>query len=534
MKERRSESAKAKNIKCFTPPIITTTAATPQDSPSTTLEPGASFSDWEKCQSIPSLLKPPVVIGSVKALNNLTPADQQRQSQIKLEIPSNRLTVATPLETELRAFLNVPKSDKEGIKSRSTSEISESKLQSSQTKRSSLKKSGNSKRTSVKKKRERNKSDSDMEIVLNNGRSDSTGNLDHSQQQNKNLKSAKRIQNNTKNTNKISPHNKHNITKCDTDSQKFYQYMNQQNITSGNFGGSIGGEGVGVGVGVGIGSVGCAIGGPSSTLNYRRRMSTMDPHAFQKITNLDIENLRNLRVRQLRQSLAAKGDTTPNNIQKSVCEATVVDPEPFKFTAEAIRKRVQIFTSEREDYALYIFPEDNRFRQICVWFVTQKWFDNVILLFIALNCITLAMERPNIPPNCAERYFLSTANYIFTVVFTIEMFVKVRQQIMHIHRNCSFDLLPKSELELSAPTARLCKFVILSKPSGFNRNNVNISSSKFTCGIYTLLIQMMHFYFNGQYAYELTVCYMYWATADLNCIFKELSMQVDVFHSSCE
>uniref|UniRef100_A0A1A9VSZ6 Ion transport domain-containing protein n=1 Tax=Glossina austeni TaxID=7395 RepID=A0A1A9VSZ6_GLOAU len=83
------------------------------------------------------------------------------------------------------------------------------------------------------------------------------------------------------------------------------------------------------------------------------------------------------------------------------------------------------FTEERRTYSLYIFPEDNKFRQICSWFVSQKWFDNVVLLFIALNCITLAMERPNIPPYSTERLFLSTANYVFTVVFSVEMFVKV-------------------------------------------------------------------------------------------------------------
>lgn len=49
----------------------------------------------------------------------------------------------------------------------------------------------------------------------------------------------------------------------------------------------------------------------------------------------------------------------------------------------------------------------------------------MILLFIALNCITLAMERPNIPPTSSERFFLQTANYVFTAVFTTEMFVKV-------------------------------------------------------------------------------------------------------------
>jgi hypothetical protein len=69
--------------------------------------------------------------------------------------------------------------------------------------------------------------------------------------------------------------------------------------------------------------------------------------------------------------------------------------------------------------------ENYRFRIMCKKLVEKKWFDNVILLFIALNCITLAMERPNIPPNSTERIFLSTANYIFTVVFALEMFVKV-------------------------------------------------------------------------------------------------------------
>ncbi|KYQ53200.1 Voltage-dependent T-type calcium channel subunit alpha-1I [Trachymyrmex zeteki] len=80
---------------------------------------------------------------------------------------------------------------------------------------------------------------------------------------------------------------------------------------------------------------------------------------------------------------------------------------------------------ERENYSLYLFPPNNRFRILCQWFVDQKWFDNVVLLFIGLNCITLAMERPNIPPDSRERIFLSTANYIFTAVFAIEMFIKV-------------------------------------------------------------------------------------------------------------
>lgn len=63
--------------------------------------------------------------------------------------------------------------------------------------------------------------------------------------------------------------------------------------------------------------------------------------------------------------------------------------------------------------------------------VTRSWFDNIVLLFIALNCITLAMERPNIPPDSKERAFLGSANYVFTVVFAVEMFIKVNKIYFH-------------------------------------------------------------------------------------------------------
>ena len=57
--------------------------------------------------------------------------------------------------------------------------------------------------------------------------------------------------------------------------------------------------------------------------------------------------------------------------------------------------------------------------------LTEKaWFDFIILIFIAANCITLAMERPNIPPWSTERQILDICNNVFTVVFTIEMAFK--------------------------------------------------------------------------------------------------------------
>ena len=81
--------------------------------------------------------------------------------------------------------------------------------------------------------------------------------------------------------------------------------------------------------------------------------------------------------------------------------------------------------SEREEHSLFIFSAENSFRQYCLWLADHSYFDYVVLIFISLNCITLAMERPKIPPWSREREFLSFANYVFTLVFGIEMLIKV-------------------------------------------------------------------------------------------------------------
>ena len=72
-----------------------------------------------------------------------------------------------------------------------------------------------------------------------------------------------------------------------------------------------------------------------------------------------------------------------------------------------------------------------RFRIWCCDLTSQGWFDFIILLFIACNCITLAMERPNIPPWSVERKVLDSLNHVFTVVFGIEMYLKVSNKLPH-------------------------------------------------------------------------------------------------------
>ncbi|XP_042720803.1 voltage-dependent T-type calcium channel subunit alpha-1H isoform X2 [Lagopus leucura] len=94
-----------------------------------------------------------------------------------------------------------------------------------------------------------------------------------------------------------------------------------------------------------------------------------------------------------------------------------------------IRKVLEPYKPEwcksHEDWSLYLFSPQNRFRVMCQKVIAHKMFDHVVLVFIFLNCITIALERPDIDPHSTERIFLSVSNYIFTAIFVVEMMVKV-------------------------------------------------------------------------------------------------------------
>lgn len=80
---------------------------------------------------------------------------------------------------------------------------------------------------------------------------------------------------------------------------------------------------------------------------------------------------------------------------------------------------------QRRHYSLFIFSPQSRVRRFCLAVTKRKEFDYFVLFFISMNCVTLAMERPKIPPWSKEREFLTIANYYFTFMFTLEMALKV-------------------------------------------------------------------------------------------------------------
>uniref|UniRef100_A0A3B3YN26 Ion transport domain-containing protein n=1 Tax=Poecilia mexicana TaxID=48701 RepID=A0A3B3YN26_9TELE len=94
-----------------------------------------------------------------------------------------------------------------------------------------------------------------------------------------------------------------------------------------------------------------------------------------------------------------------------------------------IQKMMEVYKPDwcetREDWSVYMFSPQNKFRVLCQSIIAHKLFDYVVLVFIFLNCITVALERPKILQGSLERLLLTLSNYIFTAIFVAEMTVKV-------------------------------------------------------------------------------------------------------------
>ncbi|CRK92625.1 CLUMA_CG006168, isoform A [Clunio marinus] len=452
--KRRHHSVRDKNRvvekRMPEPPIITTTAATPQDSPSNTMEVGASLKDWEKIDmdqlevtEPPKIhLTPPSVFGSLKALDEriflersgfMTKAERHSCPTVLGTSPYNSETSSMKLTPSGSANILPTCVEQSGDEEQQETKIDIMVTAASPapSRKSSLKiRRGSSKRK---------KSESQQNEILNNCKpavqqsptSDEPPTKESLDIRKSSIQSDKDVLlakvNCIKNDTQSSRGARINVRRSSSIKSDSHQlpvhrqqhflsnkYINNQQYYNMNRKNSI--------------NV-ASLQHPHyfHQQHFQRRMSSFE-HTFEKQSNINMNNFEDFLQRSMKVDLE-KSISSINNVSPSIPEQSV--PElPLKKGSKLTQwlKEISNFdswTEERESFSLYLFPDNNRFRQLCQWFVDQKWFDNVILLFIALNCITLAMERPNIPPKCNERTFLATANYVFTVVFAIEMLIKV-------------------------------------------------------------------------------------------------------------
>lgn len=75
--------------------------------------------------------------------------------------------------------------------------------------------------------------------------------------------------------------------------------------------------------------------------------------------------------------------------------------------------------------SLYIFSDTNKFRKIIYNITTWKHFDKFIMLTIGLSSIQLALENPLNDPNSKLENALYYIDMVTTIIFTLEMVLKI-------------------------------------------------------------------------------------------------------------
>lgn len=78
--------------------------------------------------------------------------------------------------------------------------------------------------------------------------------------------------------------------------------------------------------------------------------------------------------------------------------------------------------------SLMIFSTRNLIRKICIKLITHPQFDNVSLVLIAISTVSLAIDNPLNPPDSFFVLVLSWIDTVLTVLFMVEVVVKVIAQ----------------------------------------------------------------------------------------------------------
>ena len=84
--------------------------------------------------------------------------------------------------------------------------------------------------------------------------------------------------------------------------------------------------------------------------------------------------------------------------------------------------------------SLFIMSGTNKFRLMLTSIASAKWFEFLILFVILFSSVTLAMDSPSVDPDSRLREILNVCDLIFTIIFTIELLVKVLAFGFILHR----------------------------------------------------------------------------------------------------
>lgn len=86
------------------------------------------------------------------------------------------------------------------------------------------------------------------------------------------------------------------------------------------------------------------------------------------------------------------------------------------------------------DQAFFLFDVGDEPRRSTILLVERPWFDPLILTTIMCNCTTMAWESPLDPANTWKSSFIDVCEWIYLLIFTVEMFSKILAYGFAFHR----------------------------------------------------------------------------------------------------
>jgi voltage-dependent calcium channel L type alpha-1D len=118
-------------------------------------------------------------------------------------------------------------------------------------------------------------------------------------------------------------------------------------------------------------------------------------------------------------------------------------------------------------HTLYLFGPEHPIRQFCAHLISNKKFDQIVLILIVISSISLVLDNPLDNPHAIEAKILSWFDLILTLLFSFEMIIKI----------IALGFLFGESAYLHSPWNVLDFIVvIISFLSTFSENGTNLSS----------------------------------------------------------
>ncbi|KAL4110193.1 hypothetical protein PRIC1_001886 [Phytophthora ramorum] len=84
--------------------------------------------------------------------------------------------------------------------------------------------------------------------------------------------------------------------------------------------------------------------------------------------------------------------------------------------------------------SLFLFPRSSRVRQWTLNLIAHPYFDNIVLALVAVSSISLAIDNPLQNPDSAVAIALKRMEVAFTIIFTVEMVIKIIARGLVLHK----------------------------------------------------------------------------------------------------